>query len=111
MPGIYGSSDIVLDQFRLGDYGVAACEAMAAGRLVVSHVSGQVRNAVEKDSGVTLPIVEANIDSLEHVLLHIVANRQHYRDVAEAGPSFVTRVHDGHMARAVLEQHFLNLRN
>ncbi len=39
MPEVYGGADIVLDQFPLGTYGVAACEALVAGRLVVSHVS------------------------------------------------------------------------
>ena len=29
MPQLYRTADIVLDQFRLGDYGVSACEAMA----------------------------------------------------------------------------------
>ena len=35
MPAIIGDTGIVLDQCRLGSYGVAACEAMAAGRVVV----------------------------------------------------------------------------
>ena len=59
MPAVYGSADIVLDQFRLGDYGVAACEAMAAGRVVVGHVSDAVRTHVREVTGVDLPIVGA----------------------------------------------------
>ena len=38
MPGVIASADIVLDQFALGGYGVAAVEAMASGRAVVGHV-------------------------------------------------------------------------
>jgi hypothetical protein len=59
MPEIYRSADIVLDQFRLGSYGAAACEGMAAGRVVVGHVADHVRKRVLAATGTTLPIVEA----------------------------------------------------
>ncbi len=64
MPALYGEADIVLDQFRIGSYGVAACEAMAAGRVVVGHVSPAVRSHVLRATGLELPIVEATPDSL-----------------------------------------------
>ena len=107
MPGIFRSADVVLDQFRLGDYGVAACEAMAAGRLVVSHVSDQVRGVVGALGGGKLPIVEANLESVESVLREITANLAHYRGIAAAGPAFVRAVHDGARSRHVLEAQFL----
>lgn len=107
MPSIYAQNDIVLDQFRLGDYGVGACEAMAAGRLVISHVSDQARGIVEESSGLPLPILEATIDSLDRVLREVVADRSRVRSLAEAGPGFVARVHGGELARSVLERYFL----
>lgn len=107
MPAAYAQSDIVLDQFRLGDYGVGACEAMAAGRLVVSHLSDQARDVVAQTAGLPIPILEANIDSLERVLREVVVDRQRGRALAEQGPAFVARLHDGGMARTALEQNFL----
>ncbi|KQX06391.1 hypothetical protein ASC59_00465 [Leifsonia sp. Root1293] len=107
MPTLFGGADVVLDQFRLGDYGVAACEVMASGRLVVSHVSEQARAAVVAETGIELPVVEADIGSLEGVLRDVVARREHYRSVAAAGPSFVRQVHDGRMSRRVLENRLL----
>lgn len=107
MPALVASSDIVLDQFRVGEYGVAACEAMAAGRLVVSHVSDQVRGVVADKSGMQLPIVEGTIDSLEGVLRDIATHRDHYASIAAQGPEFVRTLHDGRFSRIVLEQHFL----
>ena len=107
MPALYAGADIVVDQFRLGDYGVAACEAMAAGRLVVSHVSEQARTAVQDASGVELPIVEATIGNLGEVLRDVLAHRERYRDIAAQGPGFVTTVHDGRLSRTVLEEGFL----
>ncbi|WP_136706711.1 glycosyltransferase family 4 protein [Agromyces sp. H66] len=107
MPDIYGSADLVLDQFRLGDYGVAACEAMAAGRVVVSHVSDHARGTVLDETGHELPIVEANLDNLETVIRDVLGNRERYRAVAATGPVFVSAVHDGRMSRRVLEERFL----
>lgn len=109
MPPLFSSVDIVLDQFRLGDYGAGACEAMAAGRLVISHVSRQVRDVIRHETGVRLPIVEANIDTLDQVLRDVMDDRERYRALAAEGPNFVLRVHNGDMARATLERYFLDI--
>ncbi|WP_173922210.1 hypothetical protein [Agromyces sp. Marseille-P2726] len=107
MPAIYGAADIVLDQFSLGIYGVAACEALAAGRIVVSHVSDQVRTHVRSATGRDLPVVETRAADLEATLRRILADRARYRDVAAEGPAFVREVHDGRMTSEVLEREFL----
>jgi len=102
MADIYRTSDIVLDQFRLGDYGVAACEAMAAGRVVVAHVNERTRAAVLEASGLSLPIVQSTTDEIEGVIRAIVADRETYRAMAEQGPQFVEAVHNGRMSADVL---------
>ena len=105
MPAYYAQRDILLDQFRSGDYGVAACEAMAAGRLVVSHVSDQVRREVLDRTGLEVPIVEATIDTLEDVLRDVIDDPDRYREIARRGPSFVRAVHDGTVARDAFVRH------
>lgn len=107
MAELYGTADVVLDQFRLGDYGAAACEAMASGRLVVSHVSEQARDTIRREAGAELPILEANLDSLESVLRRLLADRSPARELAAAGPEFVRRVHHGDFSAGVLRQYFL----
>jgi hypothetical protein len=107
MPMIYGDCDVVLDQFRLGDYGVGACEAMASGRLVVSHVSDHARDHIASETGLSLPIVEANIDNIGSVIRDVINRPDFYSATAARGPSFVTHVHDGRFSRSALEQHFL----
>lgn len=104
MPGVYAGVDIVLDQFRIGSYGVAACEAMAAGRIVVSHVTDQVREHVRLATGFDLPIVEAGADDLDRVLRGIVADRERYRQLALAGVEFVRAVHSGPRSAAALRE-------
>lgn len=107
MPSVFGDADVVLDQFRVGDYGVGACETMAAGRVVLTHVSDQVRDEVERRAGMPLPIPEANPENLEEVLRDIVARRDRYRAIAAQGPEFVRRLHTGDFSREVLMREFL----
>lgn len=107
MPRVFADADVVLDQFRSGDYGVGACETMAAGRIVLAHVSDQVRDEVRGHAGMDLPVVETTIDTVEDVLRDIAARRDHYRAVAETGPEFVRRLHNGDFSRAVLMRDFL----
>ncbi|MEK8228013.1 hypothetical protein NKG05_20860 [Oerskovia sp. M15] len=74
MPEIYAGADVVLDQFRLGSYGVAACEAMAAGRVVLGHVLPQVRDVVRSSTGLDLPVVETTADTIDAVLRELEAD-------------------------------------
>jgi hypothetical protein len=102
MPAAYGDADIVLDQFSLGIYGVAANEALASGRIVVSHVNDFTRTTVKEETGRDLPIVEARVDVLEKVLRDIIANPDDYLRLAATGPDFVREVHDGRRSAQVL---------
>ncbi|UOQ57712.1 hypothetical protein MUN78_02370 [Leucobacter allii] len=107
MPAVFADADVVLDQFRAGDYGVAACETMAAGRIVLAHVSDQVRDESERRAGVPLPIPETTVENLEQTLRDIAARREHYRSIAAQGPEFVRRLHNGDFSREVLMREFL----
>ena len=102
MPAAYTGADIVLDQFRIGTYGVAAVEAMAAGRFVISNVGEQVRGEVEQQLGETVPIIEATAGTLEQVLRDVVADPEAVRPLVDRGPGFVERHHDGRRAAEVL---------
>lgn len=105
MPAVFAAADIVLDQFRLGSYGVAACEAMAAGRAVVGHVLPQVREFVRQEAGLPLPIVEATPDTLREVIAGLIADPDGTREIANAGPAFVAAMHTGaRSARTLIEQ-------
>lgn len=107
MPAVFADADIVLDQFRTGDYGVGACETMAAGRIVLAHVSDQVRAEVERHAGMPLPIVQTTIDTLEDTIRDIAARREHFRAIAAQGPRFVRTLHNGDFSRDVLMTHFI----
>jgi hypothetical protein len=98
MPAMVADADIVLDQFALGSFGVAAVQSMCAGRVTVGHVMPHVRARV----GVELPIVQATADTLRAVLLDLLENREAAREVAAAGHRYAIDVHDGRKSAEVL---------
>lgn len=102
MPAFYADADVVLDQFVLGIYGVAACEAMAAGRLVMSHVGRFTRDQVRARTGLDLPVQEVTLESLEAELRRFAAGPDAFESVRAAGPRFVESVHDGRLSAAAL---------
>ncbi|WP_341934950.1 hypothetical protein MRBLWO14_000554 [Microbacterium sp. LWO14-1.2] len=100
MPEAFAQADVVLDQFRAGSYGVAACEAMSSGCVVVGQVSSQVREAVHGTTGEELPIVEATPDTLEDVLRGLA--RTDLVPLAQSSRAFVRSVHDGRRSAQIL---------
>lgn len=108
MPDVYRSADIVLDQFRLGDYGVAACEAMAAGRLVIGHVHDEVRQLVREMTGRELPIMETRFADISDTIRRVLQDPEPAKVLAEQGVSFVDAVHDGRLSASRMS-HFLGI--
>jgi hypothetical protein len=102
MPEAYGTADIVVEQFGIADYSTAAVEAMSGGRVVVSRVADEVRAHVREQTGLELPIVEANPETLEQVILDLVADRARAKAVAREGRAFAREVHDGRRSGRIL---------
>ncbi len=96
----YRRADIMVDSLRMGGYGVAACEALAAGRVVVSNVLPEYRAAIARDHGLEVPIVQAEPGTLEGVLRGVLLDPTAARATAERGPAFVRALHDGRLSAA-----------
>ncbi|WP_341934953.1 hypothetical protein MRBLWO14_000557 [Microbacterium sp. LWO14-1.2] len=111
MPGVFADADIVIDQFRAGSYGVAACEAMAAGCVVIGHVLPEVREHVHAATGMPLPIVEATPDTLAAAVRGLIDDPERMRALATAGPDFVRKVHSGRASARVLMDRWLSPRS
>lgn len=106
MPAVFAAADVVIDQLRIGSYGVAACEAMSAGAVVVGHVSARVRQLLVEETGLELPIVEANPKTLERVLRELAEHRD-LAELREAGIEFVNKVHNGRFSAGVLRRRWI----
>lgn len=103
--GAIRSADIVVDQLGMGLYGALACEAMAAGRVVLAEVGDTVRS---RTPGTKPPIVEITAETLEPVIRRLVGeSRDEGRAAAAAGPAYVAEYHDGTAAARVVSA-FLN---
>lgn len=92
------SADIVVDQVLLGLYGVLACEAMSAGRVVLGNVGESLRSRVPVD----IPIVEVTPANLAEVVEGFLRDPAAGREVSARGPSFVENFHDGRYSSEVL---------
>jgi hypothetical protein len=95
-------ADVVLEQFRIGTYSVAAAEAMAAGRLVVAHLPQDVLDVVTAATGRDVPVVAATPDDLESLLRDIAADPAPWWRRAAEGPEFAAAVHDGRISAQAL---------
>ncbi len=104
MPALYRQADVVLDQFRLGSYGVAAVEALAAGRIVIGDVDDRVRDRVSDATGAALPILSARPSELADLLRRMAADPAGALALATEGPRFASEVHDGRRAAAVIAE-------
>lgn len=107
VPDVFAAADVVVDQFSVGSYGVAACEAMAAGCVVVSHVTQQVRDVVARETARPLPIVEAGPATLAAILRRLAASDDERAQLVQAGREFVGEVHDGRRSAGVLSDWML----
>lgn len=95
--------DVLVDQVVLGNPGVLAAQAMAAGRLVLSHLPETVRRRFPEP----IPVVEVNPATLEAVLREVASDQEAFAEVAIAGRAFARRFHDGRYAAAVLRESVL----
>jgi glycosyltransferase involved in cell wall biosynthesis len=98
VPAMMRGADIVLDHFGIGNYGVVTCEAMASGRVSISHIHDRVRDRVPEP----IPTIEATPDTLGAVIEKVLDDRDAARATAAAGPAFVRKWHDGRRSAAVL---------
>ena len=99
----FRTADVVVDSLRMGGYGVGACEAMAAGRLVLSYVNEHARNMVQALIGEQPPIWPADVGTLEAAVRAVLIDRAGARALAARGPAFVRLAHDGRVSAAALE--------
>ncbi|MDI6023759.1 hypothetical protein QBL02_09385 [Leucobacter sp. UT-8R-CII-1-4] len=106
MPLAFAQADVLIDQFRSASYGVAACEAMAAGCVVTGQVGDYVRDVVKSTTGADLPIIESTPDSLESVLRSLAADSS-LQTLSEQSISFVREVHDGRLSAQTLFTHWI----
>lgn len=94
------AADIVVDQVAIGCYGTLACEAMAAGKPVVVHLSDDVLAAIGED----VPVANTKPTEVRETVERLLDDRAGAQLLAAAARDFTRRVHDGRRSAAVLQQ-------
>ena len=89
---------VLVDDMETGTYGGLACEAMAAGCVVVGHVHESVRRGLPRP----LPLVEWTAATFDAVLDTLLADHERRASVGQEGSEYVRQVHDGRRSAAVL---------
>ncbi|TJY43088.1 hypothetical protein E5161_04105 [Cohnella pontilimi] len=82
-------ADIVIDQLLHGTYGIISAQAMALGKVVLSHIREDLKPKMDPD----LPVISANPATLYRELIPLIHNiewRQHLRD---AGRKYAEKNH------------------
>ena len=100
----YAAADVVVDQLRIGWYGMFAIESMALAKPVVVHLDEQGAAETEEAFGLELPLVGADEQSVEDVLAGLVEIRPELPELGRRSRDYVERIH-AHtaVARRVLE--------
>jgi hypothetical protein len=89
----YAAADVVVDQLRIGWYGMFAIESMALAKPIVVHLDEQAAAETEEAFGLELPLVRAEESSLEDVLAGLVEKREELPALGRRSREYVERVH------------------
>ena len=100
----YAEADVIVDQLRIGWYGMFAIEAMALAKPVVVHLDEQAAAETEEVFGLELPLIRADERNLTDVLARLVEERESLPARGRRSREYVERVHaHTEVARRVLE--------
>lgn len=100
----YARADVIVDQLRVGWYGMFAIESMALAKPVVVHLDAEAAAETEQAFGLELPLVRAEERTLEEVLARLVETRDSLPGIGRRSREYVERVHaHTQVARRVLE--------
>jgi glycosyltransferase involved in cell wall biosynthesis len=89
----YAAADVVVDQLRVGWYGMFAIESMALAKPVVVHLDDAAVAETEEALGLSLPLVRADENTLENVLAGLIEMRAELPGLGRRSREYVERVH------------------
>jgi hypothetical protein len=100
----YAAADVIVDQLRIGWYGMFAIESMALAKPVVVHLDEEAAAETEEAFGLELPLIRADEGNLEDVLAGLLEVRESLPELGRRSREYVELVHaHTSVARRVLE--------
>jgi glycosyltransferase involved in cell wall biosynthesis len=95
----YAAADVVIDQLRIGWYGMLAIESMALAKPVVVHLDEEAATETKEAFGLELPLIRADERNLADVLERLIETRESLPELGRRSREYVERVH-GHLVVA-----------
>jgi glycosyltransferase involved in cell wall biosynthesis len=86
---VYREADIVIDQLRIGWYGVTAVEGMALGKAVVTYIRDDLKHYLP----LPCPFALANPETLEGVLADLILDPKRVTALGAEGRRFAEHYH------------------
>jgi glycosyltransferase involved in cell wall biosynthesis len=100
----YAAADVIVDQLKIGWYGMFAIESMALAKPVVVHLDEEAAAETQEAFGLELPLVRADEGNLEDVLAGLLEVRETLTELGRRSRHYVERVHaHTSVAKRVLE--------
>jgi glycosyltransferase involved in cell wall biosynthesis len=100
----YAAADVIVDQLKIGWYGMFAIESMALAKPVVVYLDEEAAAETEEAFGLELPLVRADEENLENVLAGLVEVRETLPELGRRSREYAERVHSHtSVAERVLE--------
>lgn len=92
---MYADADLIVDQILIGWYGALAVETMAMGKPVVARIAREDLRFLPADMArdVVGAVINAEPDTIEHVLRRCIEDRAFLAHHSEAGASYARRWH------------------
>lgn len=97
---LYKWADVIIDQLRIGWYGVLAIEAMALGKAAISYIRDDLKHYLPHP----FPLAIANPDNLYHVLKDLALNPGKAHSIGLRGRKYVEELHDSGQVSDILLQ-------
>lgn len=85
----YEQADVIIDQLRIGWYGVLAVEGMALGKAVISYI----RNDLKHHLGNSPPIALANPDNITDVLRSLIQDKERRIKLGITARQYCEKIH------------------
>lgn len=82
--------DVYVDELRCGSHGVTAVETMAAGKPTITYI----REDLLEKFPAELPLVNANLDTVEAVLEGLILDAASRADIGTRSRAYVEKYHD-----------------
>ncbi|WP_309121818.1 glycosyltransferase family 4 protein [Paenibacillus sp.] len=87
---LYGEADIVVDQLRIGSFGILSLEGMALGKPVVCYI----RDGLAETYPEGLPIANADPRTVYDVLRELIASPKRRLELGRQGRAYIEKHHD-----------------